>query len=183
MRAAVQPEELREAEARGAGADHEDRAAGFGRDAVEAVDGAGCRFEDGRIGPGKLREGEELGGREDAVFREAAVHYTGADQSASPNINLKTTPRLTMNAVSGVVFAVERVPFLAVMAVPAQLGIVRRHLLPEVQALYVCAERDDNARGFVARDDGRAGAEFTGVDVQICAADAAGFDCGKGGTN
>ena len=64
-----------------------------------------------------------------------------------------------------VVFAIERVALLAVMAVPAQLGIVRRHLLPEVQALDICAERDDDARGFVARDDGHAGAEFTGVDV------------------
>ena len=81
-----------------------------------------------------------------------------------------------MNAMGGVVFAIERVALLAVMAVPAQLGIVRRHLLPQVQALDVGAERDDDARGFVARDDGHAGAEFTGVDVQVCAADAAGFD-------
>ena len=91
MRTAVQLEELREAEARGAGADHEDRAAGFGRDAVEAVDGAGCRFEDGCLGPGKLREGEELGGGEDAVFREAAVHYAGrVSQPASTEISVRS---------------------------------------------------------------------------------------------
>ena len=108
-----------------------------------------------------------------------------ASQSASSNINLtqkKNTPgRLTMNAMGGIIFAIERVAFLAIMAVTAQLGIVRRYLLPEVQALYVCAERNDDARGFVARDDGHAGAEFTGVDVQVCAADAAGFDWGRKG--
>ena len=81
-----------------------------------------------------------------------------------------------MNAMSRVVFAIERVALLAVMAVPAQLSIVRRHLLPKVQALYICAERDNDARGFVARDDGHAGGEFTSMDVQVCAADAAGFD-------
>ena len=81
-----------------------------------------------------------------------------------------------MNAMSRIVFAIERVALLAVMAVPAQLRIIRRHLLPQVQALYICAERDDDARGFVARDDGHAGGEFTSMDVQVCAADAAGFD-------
>ena len=83
MCATVQFEELREAEAGGPGANHENRAASFRGDAVETVDGAGCGLEDGRLGPGKLREGEELGGGEYAVFCEAAVHYTSG-QSASP---------------------------------------------------------------------------------------------------
>ena len=81
-----------------------------------------------------------------------------------------------MNAMSRIVFAIERIALLAVMAVPAQLGIVRRHLLPQLQALYICAERNDDARGFMARDDGHTGAEFATMDVQVCAADAAGFD-------
>ena len=81
-----------------------------------------------------------------------------------------------MNAMSRIVFAIERVALLAVMAVPAQLGIIRRHLLPQAQALHICTERNDDARGFVARDNGHAGAEFSSMDVQVCAADAAGFD-------
>lgn len=180
MRATVQFEKLCEAEAGGPGANHEDLAAGFRGDAVETVDRAGCGFEDGRLGPGKLREGEELGGREYAVFCEATVHYA-CGQSASHSLTahslqLNQSTQLTMNAMSRIVFAIKRVALLAVIAVPAQLGIVRRHLLPEVQALYICAKRDHDARGFMARDNGHAGAEFTSMDVQVCAADAAGFD-------
>ena len=81
-----------------------------------------------------------------------------------------------MNAMSRIIFAIEQVALLAVMAVPAQLGVVRCHHLPKAQALYICAERDDYTGGFVARDDGHAGAEFTSMDVEVCAADAAGFD-------
>ena len=81
-----------------------------------------------------------------------------------------------MNTMSCKVFAIEQVALLAVVAVPAQFGIVRRYLLSQAQAPHLCAERNDDARGFVARDNGHAGAEITIVDVQVCAADAAGFD-------
>ena len=70
-----------------------------------------------------------------------------------------------MNTMRRKVFAVEQIPLLAVMAVPTQLGVIRRHLLPEIQALYISAEFDDDAGGFVARDNGHARAKFAGVDV------------------
>ena len=83
---------------------------------------------------------------------------------------------LTVNTMRCIIFAVERIPLLAVMAVPAHLGVVRRHLLPDMQALYISAELDDDARGFVARCHGHARAEVAVVDVEVGAADAAGLD-------
>lgn len=62
---------------------------------------------------------------------------------------------------------------------PAQLDIIRYHLLPKAQTLYICVERDDYIGDFVARDDGHAGTKFTSMDIQVCAADAAGFDQGR----
>lgn len=50
--AAVELQQLRQAETRGAGADHQHRGADFGRDAVEAVHGARGGFEEGGVGPG-----------------------------------------------------------------------------------------------------------------------------------
>lgn len=81
-----------------------------------------------------------------------------------------------MNAMSRIIFAIEQIALLTVITVPAQLDIVRCHLLLKAQTLYICAERDDYIGGFVARDDGHAGTEFTSMDVQVCVADVAGFD-------
>ena len=72
---------------------------------------------------------------------------------------------LTMNTMRRKIFAVEQIPLLAVMAVPAHLGVVRRHHLPDLQALYISAELGDDAGGFVARDNGHARAEVARVDV------------------
>lgn len=67
------PQQLREAEPRRARADDQDRRAGRRRDAVEAVDGAGRRLEQRRLGPREVAEMEELGGGVGAVLGEAAV--------------------------------------------------------------------------------------------------------------
>lgn len=73
VRAAVVPQQLREAEPGGPRADDQDRRAGRRRDAVEAVDGAGGRLEQRRLGPREVAEMEELGGGVGAVLGEAAV--------------------------------------------------------------------------------------------------------------
>ena len=106
----------------------------------------------------------------ESAASEHQAHKQGNGQPQIHNPVMHQSPTnqftpLTMNTMRRKIFAVEQIPLLAVMAVPAQLGVVRRHLLPKTQVLYISAELNDNAGGFVARDNGHARAEFAGMDV------------------
>lgn len=82
-----------------------------------------------------------------------------------------------MHAVRLEVLAVQRLPLAAVVAPPAQLRVVGRHLVAQREgALDRAADGDDDAGGLVAGHDGHARVEVAVVDVQVGSADAAGFD-------
>ena len=106
----------------------------------------------------------------ESAASEHQAHKQGDGQPQIHNPVMHQSPTnqftpLTMNTMRRKIFAVEQIPLLAVMAVPAHLGVVRRHHLPDFQALYISADLDDDAGGFVAREDGHARGEVAGVDV------------------
>lgn len=82
-----------------------------------------------------------------------------------------------MDAVRGEILAEEQLPPLAVVAVTAQLGIVRGHFVADAQTLHRVSDRDDDSRRLVARHDGHFGRKIPVVDVEVRAAYAAGLDC------
>ena len=86
---------------------------------------------------------------------------------------------LTMHPVSPEAFTVQQLPSHTVVAVAAELCVVRRHLLSQLKRGNIGAERDDEATGLVTRDNRHQRAEFASVDMEVRAANPAGLDCEK----
>ena len=89
------------------------------------------------------------------VFRKAAIHG---------------------DAVGFKVLAEQQLATATVEAFATQLGVVGTDSFSELEALDVLARGGDDADGLVAGDQGELGQELAFVDVQVRAADAAGFD-------
>lgn len=74
------------------------------------------------------------------------------------------------------VFAEQFFAPTAIETFAAELRVVRTHPFPNLEALHVPARRRDDTDRLMARDEGKPGQELALVDVQVCAADTAGFN-------
>ena len=61
-------------------------------------------------------------------------------------------------------------------ALAAEFGIVRTNPFSDLEAFHVLSQGRDDTDGLMAGDEGKLGEELALVDVQICAADAAGLN-------
>ena len=81
-----------------------------------------------------------------------------------------------MDTVGQEILAVQRLALAAVVTVAAELRVVGRHLVTNLESLNVASNLDDETRGLVPGDDGHARIEISIVDFQVGPADSARFD-------
>ncbi len=80
------------------------------------------------------------------------------------------------DTVSFEVLAEEQLATAAVETFAAKLGIVCTHSLADLEAFHVLPHGCNDTDGLMARDERESGQKLALVDVEICAADAAGFN-------
>jgi hypothetical protein len=85
-------------------------------------------------------------------------------------------PTIHGHAMRLKMLAQQQLPPPAVEALPTQLAVVSADPLPHLEPLHILAHARHDADGLMARDQGKLGQKLALVDVQVGAADAAGFD-------
>jgi hypothetical protein len=139
------------------------------------VGGAGGGLEEGGVDVGEVLDGEDAAGWR--ISSESERVNWGVDGGRLTRIStILGEATVHSDPMSFKVLAEQQLATTAVEAFTAELGVVCTDSFSNLEAFHVLAHGCDDTDGLMAGDERELGQKLSFVDMQVCAADAAGLD-------